>query len=75
MPVDVYFSKCFLNNEFLTIFSQLIAFNNKKKETGSTARAQQQAVDQVKANINWLKDNEQEIEEWLKKFLKGRNLL
>lgn len=47
----------------------------KYKDAGSGTQALKQSAERVKANINWLEDNEKEIEQWLQKFLKDRNLL
>ena len=47
---------------------------NKKNPAGSGARAQEQAEETVKANIQWRKDNEQDIKNWLKDYLKANNI-
>ncbi|KAJ7394007.1 hypothetical protein OS493_003679 [Desmophyllum pertusum] len=47
---------------------------NKENHAGSGARAQQQAEERVMANIQWRKDNEEDIGNWLKDFLKANNI-
>ena len=58
---------------FLYILIQLKTFN-KENHAGSGARAQQQAEERVMANIQWRKDNEEDIGNWLKDFLKANNI-
>ncbi|KAJ7382214.1 hypothetical protein OS493_036247 [Desmophyllum pertusum] len=48
---------------------ELQEFNNKYT-AGSGARAQQQAAERVMANVQWRKDNEEDVGNWLKDFLK-----
>lgn len=52
---------------------QLKTFN-KQHHAGSGARAQQQAEERVLANIQWRKDNEEDIGNWLKDFLEANNI-
>lgn len=47
---------------------------NKENDAGSGARAQEQAEETVKANIQWRKDNEHDIGNWLTDFLKAKNI-
>lgn len=41
---------------------------------GSGTRAQQQAEEGVMANIQWRKENEQDVAKWLKDFLVNKNI-
>ncbi|EDO47790.1 predicted protein [Nematostella vectensis] len=54
--------------------NSLLKFNEKNKDPGSGARAQDQAVERVKANIKWLAENEKGIETWMHKFFKDNNI-
>ena len=55
------------------MFVQLKDFN-KKHAGGSGSRAQQQAEERVMSNIQWRKDNEKSVENWLENFLKANNI-
>ncbi|PFX22378.1 Aminopeptidase N [Stylophora pistillata] len=47
---------------------------NRKHSAGSGTRAQQQAEEGVMANIQWRKENEQDVSNWLKYFLEKNNI-
>ncbi|XP_068743771.1 glutamyl aminopeptidase-like isoform X2 [Montipora capricornis] len=47
---------------------------NEKHAARSGARAQQQALEGVMANVQWLKRNEEDIENWLKDYLVANNI-
>ncbi|XP_078360662.1 aminopeptidase N-like [Oculina patagonica] len=47
---------------------------NKQHHAGSGARAQQQAEERVMANIQWRKDNEEDVANWLKDYLEANNI-
>lgn len=48
---------------------------NEKHPGGSGARAQQQAEEQVMANIKWRKENEDDIGNWLKDYFEANNII
>lgn len=47
---------------------------NRMHSAGSGTRAQQQAEEGVMANIQWRKENEQDVAKWLKDFLVNKNI-
>ncbi len=57
----------------LSFLFQLKTFN-KQHHAGSGARAQQQAEERVMANIQWHKDNEEDVANWLKDYLEANNI-
>ena len=42
---------------------------NENNAAGAGARAQQQAVERVIANVQWRKQNEEDVENWLRDYL------
>lgn len=42
---------------------------NENNAAGAGARAQQQAVERVMANVQWRKQNEEDVENWLRDYL------
>lgn len=48
---------------------------NKKHSAGSGARAQQQAEERVMANIQWRKENEEDIGNWLRDYFEASNII
>jgi len=47
---------------------------NEKHAAGAGARAQQQAEEKVMANIQWRKQNEEDVSNWLKDYLIKNNI-
>jgi len=47
---------------------------NAKHPAGSGARAQQQAVERVMANVEWRKENEADVVNWLEDYFKDNNI-
>jgi len=47
---------------------------NEKNPAGSGSRAQQQAEERVMANIQWRKENEEDVGNWLKDYLEANNI-
>lgn len=58
---------------FILALVQLKEFN-EKHPAGSGARAQQQAEERVMANIQWRKENEDDVGNWLKDYLEANNI-
>ena len=58
---------------FCVVF-QLEDFVKSDDNFGTAARAVTQTVERVKANIEWRKNNEKHIEEWLEAVVKELNI-
>ena len=58
----------------LVVFSLQLKKFNEKHAARAGARAQQQALEGVMANVQWLKHNEEDIENWLKDYLVANNI-
>ena len=59
--------------DFFLVLIQLKEFN-AKHPAGSGARAQQQAVERVMANVEWRKENEADVVNWLEDYFKDNNI-
>lgn len=55
---------CFMPILFLSLF-QMENFFEKYPDAGAGESSRSQSIEQVKTNIQWLKDNKEEIERWL----------
>lgn len=47
---------------------------NENNAAGAGARAQQQAVERVMANVQWRKQNEEDVENWLRDYFKVKKI-